>query len=206
MGISFLDWKAGAYRLYISFHKNVSLIIDKETFSLASLVYVREGPEIRITLPENWKTARSITLESPDRKYIGTVFNIDNFLKIDGFVEATETYLKGWARYRSEPERPVKLHITAQSPQKHTSDRSALYRPIKITTCPTKLFDIKNLSGEACLPLLLSSEQHFFFRKKLVCHNRNRCSIIRQPFALQHFSRTSSFICACKPRNLPGTL
>lgn len=132
--------------------KNVSLIIDKETFSLASLVYVREGPEIRITLPENWKTARSITLESPDRKYIGTVFNIDNFLKIDGFVEATETYLKGWARYRSEPERPVKLHITAQSPQKHTSDRSALYRSIKITTCPTKLFDIRNLSGEACLP------------------------------------------------------
>ncbi len=132
--------------------KNVSLIIDKETFSLASLVYVREGPEIRITLPENWKTAQSISLEHPDRKYIATVFNIDNFLKIDGFVEATETHLQGWARYRCEPERSVKLYLTPPSPKKHTSDRSALYRPVKITTCPTKLFDIKNLSGEACLP------------------------------------------------------
>lgn len=96
--------------------KNLSLIIDKEKLSLAALVYVRERHEIRITLPENWKTAQSISLEHPDRKYIATVFNIDNFLKIDGFVEATETHLQGWARYRCEPERSVKLNLTAPSP------------------------------------------------------------------------------------------
>ncbi|WP_082786162.1 glycosyltransferase [Acetobacter tropicalis] len=145
---------------------DLSISIDTNTLPLNSFTFVRKGPQLEIDLPEKWKNACSVIIKHPYRKYISGVFDIENFLKIDGYVEATEEHIKGWACYRSEPERPVKLSVTVAPDRDDHPHSYPTRKHIQIVTRPTKLFDIRTLSGEACLPYFSISLKKISFLGK----------------------------------------
>ncbi|MFS8371368.1 glycosyltransferase [Acetobacter indonesiensis] len=125
--------------------QKITVHLDKAVYYWPDLVTRQNEEHTVITLPKGWREAQTITLHHPEHSFFGSSLNVRTVLQNDGFVELRDGKLQGWARYRAEPEKPVKICFSGINQAGHAVRH---YQ----TTAPQALFNIQTLSGQECEP------------------------------------------------------
>jgi GT2 family glycosyltransferase/glycosyltransferase involved in cell wall biosynthesis len=76
-------------------------------------ITARRRPDGRWSLPASWMTAETLTVTVEGRDLLGSPIDLARRRVVEGFVEARDGALRGWAWHPADPEAPVRLTLAS---------------------------------------------------------------------------------------------